>query len=62
MKNCRCCYSSYDKDKWCEITLLEVVDGEFQPVKPVGFCEFCDRNNKDWYIPDKKCHNENNNL
>lgn len=25
-------------------------------IEPVGFCEFCDKNNKVWYTPMSPCH------
>ncbi len=47
--------ASYEKptDYWCEISCR---DEKGEVKEPVGFCEFCDRNNETWYIPNMKCH------
>lgn len=57
LRNCRCCHSHYQKPTgfWCELPL---VDKEGNMVEPVGFCEFCDRNNTTWYTPNKPCHKQ----
>ena len=57
-RNCRCCLSSYERpiNFWCELPLM---DDDGTIVKPVGFCEFCDKNNLIWYIPNLKCHETN---
>ena len=66
MKNCRCCSASYKKDggdtnaEWCVLPVTEKIDGKVYMVEPVGFCDMCDKNNKVWYIPNKKCHYETN--
>ena len=54
-RNCRCCLAHYQKptDYWCEVPMHNE-DGSI--VEPVGFCEFCDKYNKTWYIKDYKCH------
>jgi len=47
-ENCKCCRASYGKDgEWCELSL---------PNAPEGLCEFCDVNNKKWFISKKTCH------
>ena len=55
LRNCRCCLATYEKptDYWCEIPLK---DKKGNIKEPVGFCEFCDRNNKEYYIEDRPCH------
>ncbi len=55
LRNCRCCIATYEKpmNYWCE---LSQTDKDGKIIEPVGFCEFCDRNNKEWYIRDKDCH------
>ena len=66
-RNCRCCHATYEKptDYWCQSPTTEPLKGwrkwfkrfiKPKIVEPVGFCEFCDKNNKTWYIPNKKCH------
>ena len=52
--NCRCCKKMYNKADgfWQDTSIY--IDGELK--EPVGFCEFCDRNNKEWYSPNFKCH------
>jgi len=56
LRNCRCCKATYEKptDYWCVSPLTK--DGEI--VEPIGFCEFCDKNNQEWYIKDKQCHSQ----
>lgn len=56
-RNCRCCLASYTKpeDYWCK---SPTVDDKGKIIKPVGFCEFCDRNNDIWYIPELACHSK----
>lgn len=48
--------ATYEKptDYWCELSLRDKETGEVMP--PVGFCEFCDKNNTAWYIPSRACH------
>lgn len=48
-RNCRQCYAHYQKptDYWCEIPMR---DEQGNIVEPMGFCEFCDKNNETWYI------------
>ena len=60
LNNCRCCLGSFTKnDFWCEWSqFIENKDGKFIIKEPIGFCDFCDKNNKVWYIKDKKCHNK----
>ena len=57
LRNCRCCMATYEKptDFWCELPLANNETGE--AITPVGFCEFCDRNNETWYLSNKDCHN-----
>ena len=48
--------STYEKggdEFWCEMMLR---DKKGKPIDPVGFCGFCDKNDKVWYIPYRKCH------
>lgn len=54
LRNCRACHATYEKPEnyWCEIPLRNN-DGTI--VEPVGFCEFCDKNNEAWYMPDAPC-------
>ena len=51
LRNCRCCLATYEKptNYWCE---LPQRDKKGHIKKPVGFCEFCDKNNKVWYKKD----------
>lgn len=48
----------YEKptDSWSEIPLRNEETGEIIP--PVGFCEFCDKNNDVWFTPNMRCHNK----
>lgn len=52
-RNCECCSAEYATGKSY---------GDFWEVLPnlkvekKGLCEFCNPNDKVWYIPDKKCH------
>lgn len=57
LRNCRCCLATYQKPTgyWCELPLSNK-DGI---IEPIGFCEFCDRNNKKWYLKEKNCHYKN---
>lgn len=65
MQNCRCCLASYEKDpekicgEWCE---LPIRDKEGKIVDPVGFCDFCDRDNERWYINDPEWHENHGNI
>jgi len=47
---------------WCEVPLIDKKKtkelGKTTWLKPVGFCEFCDKNNETWYIPQLKCHHK----
>ena len=56
LRNCRCCMATYEKptDYWCELSLRDKQTGEI--INPIGFCEFCDKNNFIWYTPNKPCH------
>ncbi len=75
LRNCRCCHASYEKPAgyWNEYPQYEDEKGnrigimgsflkdrtKVKMIEPVGFCEFCDRNNKTWYTPNKPCHANN---
>lgn len=53
MRNCRACHASYDKSTGYCCSLPSIKDAEL--LEPIGFCEFCDRNNEAWYMPQKDC-------
>lgn len=54
LRICRCCNAIYEKPTgfWQEKDIARIYDN----LEVKGFCEFCDRNNKNWYISDKPCH------
>lgn len=55
-RNCRCCGAYYEKpmDQWSD--QYSAYDDDGNKKDPVGFCEFCDRNNNVWYMSNKSCH------
>lgn len=58
LRNCRCCMATYEKPigLWSEFPLINKETKK--PLEPIGFCEFCDKNNKTWYTPNAKCHKQ----
>jgi hypothetical protein len=47
--------AAYEKPTnfWCE---WSVTDKEGKVLEPIGFCEFCDKNNTKYYVLNKPCH------
>lgn len=52
MKSCRCCLGQYNKQTGFYTELSN------KDTKAEGFCDFCNRNDEKWYMPNKKCHNK----
>ena len=47
---CICCGATYEipTNYWCELLMPNL--------ETKGLCEFCDPNNKKWYVEEKRCH------
>lgn len=56
MRECRCCGAGYKKGESL-IQGDEVWYETSSGLEKIGFCAFCDKNNKYWYTPELKCHN-----